>query len=719
VGRIHKFLMILVLAVSFSANALKTKQEQIVAMEAILAELNTHYGMAKYKAKTFGVTTATLREKYTRLIEDATTLEEEHNFDLPVPHNILEPEDFRQLMIGMITELRDGHVNLNRQDSEAASLGLNASPLGEKLIVTAIREPYMAKDSSTTEIKVGDEILELDGVPVTEIGKRNMLYSQGGTHWDRWHRAMSTVVTRFAAFQKLPKEGQVVNVKLNRGGQEFYARLKWVYVSEYQKLAAQFPNDSKNPFKTMFSEEVPVPYGFTGTVSSYFRQGLLNLPDFSANIVDIGDAVNRDIEKKKITNLQPVTRLPVYMIRVGSVNVGVLRLPSYSPQGDKMAGIAQEYLWLTEAMRRLERLTDVLIIDQLSNSGGSVYYTARLLGLFNNKAEPMKTVKADTKLNKTLLKNWDPTPWADPIYGTLPNYSEMKLSKKAHDELKLKFESGEEWSGFMPSFDIASSGDVDETGQVFSAKEGVYTKPILILNDHLSGSGGDFFPAQMQQNNRATVMGETSCGLGGPVYRGIDSMPGSELSMRCTVAYAQLDNGWPIENIGVVPDYYRTIEPIDISNQFSHYSAEVLTKALELVGGPKAESLIQSQAPNPSASGAKILKVAAEMIGLEADAYAKQVTKLSQLIEKGSDQDWQDVVIPLPESLLQDPILRTLWQRLEVIERLKDMLRLPQWQQQQSLIKALIALAERLPADVKFANPCELRLRMGPINLGL
>ena len=61
-------------------------------MEAILTELETHWGLEKYKAKVFGLTLDGLRKKYTRLINEAKTLEEELGFTDAVQREILPPE---------------------------------------------------------------------------------------------------------------------------------------------------------------------------------------------------------------------------------------------------------------------------------------------------------------------------------------------------------------------------------------------------------------------------------------------------------------------------------------------------------------------------------------------------------------------------------------------------------------------------------------------------
>lgn len=675
-----------------NAHALKTKDDQLIALDAIIAELKTHYGMIKFKNKMFGTDLDQLAEKYERLIDEAKTLEEDLGWDPVVERDVLPPEEFRQLMIGMIAELRDGHVIISRQTNESATLGLIAVSVGEKLIVTMLRKDLLVPYSSMKDIQPGDEIIEVDGVSVAEHAKRNLIYMSGGTFSDRYQTAMLTIVNNFHAMQRPKVEGETALVKFRRDGKEFSARLRWVYRHDYNMLLARFPNHLRDPLQKMNMEEVPVPYGVRGTVRTYFKTGLLKT-EAADSLVDIGASLNVEITRNKeesskaqheansayvkpeLKGLSPVSRLQFYMVRHGGKNIGVLRIPSYSPQGG-MAAVKAEYQWLAQALKKAEKMVDVLVIDQLSNTGGYVYYGSRLLSLFASGDHPMQTVLADYKMNITMLSNMKPNIEKDPIDDSSPVYAELKLHERYYNELKRRFENGEEWTGLGPSFDLSLPQFAEKPGEIFAAKEGVFSKPILLLNDRMSGSGGDFFPAQMQANKRAVIMGDTSCGLGGPVYRNTESMPGSEMSFRCTYGYAELPDGWPIENIGVVPDRYREVRVSDLKDGFKAYATEVLNTAVGLLDSAKAE-------PVPA---------------------APQVEKPD--------------TIEIPEVLKEDLILRTLWERLEVVARLKEMRVLPRWLKDPASLKIideLIERGERAPEGTRFADPCELRLLMKPL----
>jgi C-terminal processing protease CtpA/Prc len=103
-----------------------------------------------------------------------------------------------------------------------------------------------------------------------------------------------------------------------------------------------------------------------------------------------------------------------------------------------------------------------------------------------------------------------------------------------------------------------------------------YTKPILVLVNHLDFSGGDFFPAILQDNKRAAIMGTHTAGAGG--YVGKVSFPNLNgiAYFSYTASIAERTNHRPLENLGVTPDIHYEITENDLHNNYRSYSAEIL-----------------------------------------------------------------------------------------------------------------------------------------------
>lgn len=89
-----------------------------------------------------------------------------------------------------------------------------------------------------------------------------------------------------------------------------------------------------------------------------------------------------------------------------------------------------------------------------------------------------------------------------------------------------------------------------------------YSKPVMVLADEMSASGGDFFPAVFQDNQRGILFGMRTMGAGGSVVPW-DATSYSEGFARITVSLMERKNNvitaeYPaakyVENIGVRPD---------------------------------------------------------------------------------------------------------------------------------------------------------------------
>ncbi len=99
-----------------------------------------------------------------------------------------------------------------------------------------------------------------------------------------------------------------------------------------------------------------------------------------------------------------------------------------------------------------------------------------------------------------------------------------------------------------------------------------------MLTNALDFSGGDFFPAIMQDNRRATILGVRTAGAGGIVK----SFPIGQFGVGevgATSSLAQRPNGRPIENLGVTPDIPYELTARDLRTGFAEYRYAIL-KAL-------------------------------------------------------------------------------------------------------------------------------------------
>ena len=262
---------------------------------------------------------------------------------------------------------------------------------------------------------------------------------------------------------------------------------------------------------------------------------------------------------------------------------------------------------------------------------------------------------------------------------------------------------------------------------MFARNGAAYTKPVLILNDTRSGSGGDFFPAAMQANGRAMIFGETSLGLGGPVYRGQASMPGSEMSMRCTYGMCHRADGLPIENVGIVPDVLRPVTEEDLRGGFSAYAKDALKLAARLAAGATRDELVADETKKRDEArknvrtlpefdeAIRILDGLQEVARTESDVtlvterYREAFAQLAQLeLERLDEAHWRLLTVPIPLVLAKtDPILASLDDAEAASERLDEMRRLPRYAAETALAATLAVLAEGIGVVRKARlSPC-------------
>ncbi|OFZ10940.1 MAG: hypothetical protein A2Z20_13005 [Bdellovibrionales bacterium RBG_16_40_8] len=549
-----------------------TKKAQLTAFANILGELKNHYGMIKYKYETFGTTYKNLESKYTRLIRTATSLEEDSGLRPKVARRVLSSDEFQQLMIGFSDEFRDGHTNILRNTSHYYTLGIKAAALQGHLYITGLMPNIITPGTTSTKLQVGDEIIEINDTQIMLLAKENLLYTQRATAESRLERALESTINVDNRFYRTKIAGEEVKIKFRRTQVdgptiEFTGIFNWI----------DFP-DIKEQIKIAKELSKSYSFGDRGT-ESYFSVGLDNLSLAEGSIIDLGKLFNSEVSDK-----EQITRLKAYMIRYENKNIGVIRIPDYSPPGSIKEMFA-EVLWLEKMILRLESTTDVLIIDQAHNGGGYVDYVSRLSQLFANHADGMKGVTLDVRLSDYLmLENTD----GSGNSKTESNLAKLYIDKKVLEKLKEKVTNGDRWSGPLPYMGSGAIVSEGSFGLITSQNVKPYTKPVLILNDSRSGSGGDFFPSIMQANKRAKVFGTKSMGLGGPVYRSVPSITQAEMNMRCTMGFCLRSDGLPVENVGAIPDFEREVRPEDLKNNFKNLSADALKVAVDMANGKNA-----------------------------------------------------------------------------------------------------------------------------------
>lgn len=627
----------------------KIKQSQKDSVITFLVELQTHYGIEDFKNQLFNVTLDSLRAKYFELIDQARLPHETTS-----SRQVLSRSDLQQILIALAADLRDGHTNIRRLSLDAWSTGIIARKVGDRLIVVGVQEKVFAPDRSVAPLKKDAEILSIDGVSVQDLARQMMVYSQVATFETRYKLAIENLlISRYALFPAKVDNSPVTITYKNPGDDKVYTlQTHWTKLSPQDPRYAQFLEPIHNQFDYPVEElqknkqlekirneapkqkqKEPYKYGDRGT-ESYFKIGLLNLKSMATDVTDVGAAVNQLIKSKspalkeveskttKVVPLKPITRLEAYTVNHNGKRLGVLRIPDYSP--DTYEEFLRELSWIRLVLKNFESNTDGLVIDQLSNGGGYVAYVTALAGAFAID-KPLKSYSIQLKISENYLNHVEE--FTDVYFNT--NYTNIKISDATVKYLRDLFNKGITISGPIPLMGTGNQLPEEKIGLVFPDDGVRYTKPIMIMNDLMSGSGGDFFPMMMQANKRALIFGSNSMGLGGPVYTGYDTLSNGEMSFRNTFGIARTFNGTHIENAGVTADIQRNVRQSDLSSPkpFSQFAKDALDTAVSYFNG---ESIANMQKQMKENRGFLLPETAAQISALQSavDIAAKSNTDL-------------------------------------------------------------------------------------------
>jgi hypothetical protein len=271
----------------------------------------------------------------------------------------------------------------------------------------------------------------------------------------------------------------------------------------------------------------------------------------------------------------------IYKTESGKL-VGTVRIASYeAPDYPKALADFAKIIALFQAT------TDSMVIDQVNNPGGSVFYLYGLASMLTD--QPLATPRHRMAINQS------------DVSQALASIAKLKTVQNDDDAKKAL--NPADLDGYPASYEFArfqlanSEFIVSEwnagrkltnpywVGGVDHINPGAthYSKPILLLINHLDFSGGDFFPTIMQDNKRVTILGTRTAGAGGYVNDvqiqnnvGIDTF-------RCTESIAERVDGNPIENLGVKPDIEYEMTAADYTQGFAPYVKAVQAAAQGLI----------------------------------------------------------------------------------------------------------------------------------------
>jgi hypothetical protein len=227
------------------------------------------------------------------------------------------------------------------------------------------------------------------------------------------------------------------------------------------------------------------------------------------------------------------------------VRIGLIRVPSMSPPN-----VALALQQLDQEIAYFNANTDVLIVDVMRNPGGLISFVESISQRFI--PTPFRTLGFEIRATGAWLFSF-----ASQLNSAIASGAPANIVENLRNNFNEVLRAYNEERGRSAPVSLNSTGSL-----ILSPAANAYSKPLMVLTDEFSASGGDMFPAIIQDNHRGPLFGMRTMGAGGSVV-GFNAAAYTEAFFRVTVslmnraAPVQTPEFPPapyVENIGVRPD---------------------------------------------------------------------------------------------------------------------------------------------------------------------
>lgn len=529
-----------------------TIEQKLEDLEQAAIAIRSGYGPLEYKKSELGIDLEQIVAAYKEKIAATKT-----------------NADFYYLMVQFIAEFKDSHFGASVPSDYRATLGFVTDLVQGKIVIESIDREVLSIEAFP--FQRGDEIVSIDGISAEDFLNEYAGYFGHGYELTSKRTAAAFASTRSGRKVKVPtgEVSLVIKPYLRPFSNGKEVKLHWIVEGEPLDLVPKLEEGNETAEKGLNKRNSMK--DFQVSIAPVWEE--LNLPKSERSFrcsgstrIGIPEDATMIMEKPFVAYYHPT--------EFG--NIGYLRIPHYFPRNEitgEMEGV-KRFLQYQYAVKELEANTAGLIIDQDHNCGGSVFYLEDLLGLFLDKPyEGMKFKFLATKASYLDFNSWAQGSWENTLEG--------KALREIADIVKDSWLSGD----YMTDLHAFRG----EAYGYFVPNRVRYTKPIVMLIDEMSGSGGDAFPAHMQGEGRAKLLGTRTMGAGGHVEEIPGGLNNSGIQIRLTKSLFFRPDGVAVENNGAVPDYPYEITVDDYVNEFSGYQQFYIQKVGELIKAQTAQ----------------------------------------------------------------------------------------------------------------------------------
>jgi hypothetical protein len=479
----------------------------------------------------------------------------------------------RRILMDFIYSMRDYHVSISFVSTQASTLPFTIRGAEGKFIIVNIDRTKLGED--IFPFAVGDELVSLDGRAAADVVSELAAGTALNTlETDQALAEFAVTRRRFSRGVPAPTGPVVVGVMAKGATTVSYRQLIWEHKAEKVKTLASGKETLDIPVRKPIKAPLIKKFMMTANQDLFLAGDNEN-----RHLLGVRNSFLPELGEK-IWESEATEKFQAYIYR-GDNNkmIGVVRIPGYSFDDDSDKTYVEAVASFSKIINRMEKLTDALIIDQLNNPGGSVFYLYALASTLSN--QPMKTPRHTMSITPVDVLN---------CVTTLDQLAALKTDEEIQKAV------GDEFHGypvnvqtleFYKNYCGTIIADWNEgrtmsrpywiagVDQLNPYPKGTYTKPIMVLVNELDFSGGDFFPTILQDNNRAKIFGTRTSGAGGYVneYEFPNILGVSAFRVTQSLAHRVSNN--PIENLGVTPDISYIMKASDLQNNFADYMTAV------------------------------------------------------------------------------------------------------------------------------------------------
>jgi C-terminal processing protease CtpA/Prc len=528
----------LILLVSIGASpglAQLTLDQKFADFQALAALYAKRYGPMEWKRDAFGVDLLNIGPWLDKVKASKDDL------------------DFYEVMSEYVASLNDAHSGYSLPSNYLASLGFSVDLYDGKLLVDSIsRSRLPAGDFG---FQIGYELVSIDGQDAQKILDGLLRYEIGAN--PRSTRRLAAVLLPLRPQSLMPHAADVPDIssvvfRTPSGDLQTYA-IPWLKTGLPLTAVGQYitPGDSGAAVRPAAAEFDP-----TDDEPAYLdvlnRLQNCRLPDKAV----LGFGAQAPIFTASL--------LPGFTQRLGKSSaeifysgtfdvsghkVGYVRIPSFSPSSTSLA-VA---LFQIE-IAYFQANTDALVVDVMRNPGGIVAYVNALL------SNVMPTQWRSIPFELRATSEWVVAISSSVVAASaVADQRTVDLLTNIKNEIVAANHAMRGRTNPIPLDDIVIDRQpaTDSKGNVIA-----YTKPITLLVDELTASGGDVFAATIQDNARGQLFGWRTMGAGGNVEPweggsyslGSASVTESLMVRKNPVVTDEYPAAPYIENIGVRPE---------------------------------------------------------------------------------------------------------------------------------------------------------------------